>query len=207
MARIFQFAYRHKIVLILLALGCYQFGQGTYIYAKAAVAQVLVESAWAESQESLSPVKPWSWADTWPVAKLTINGDDLYTLEGADGSTLAFGPGHMPQTPMPGKVGNSVIVGHRDTHFRRLKDLESGDIIQIATHEGEFDYKIREIRIAHETQVNVLEDSPYNLLTLITCYPFDSIEPNPDYRYIVRAEQVSARDNHSSIKEKELEKI
>ena len=191
--RISRFLFKHKAKALLFLLGCYYFGHGTYIYAKAQTAQWLVATAWQRTlaNQEESEVKPWSWADTWPVAKLIIDNKALYALEGADGSTLAFGPGHMIQTPLPSEVGNSVIVGHRDTHFSRLQTVEEQDVIQVETSQGLFHYQVREIRIAHESQVSVLEDSQYSLLTLITCYPFDSIEPNPSYRYVVRAELIS----------------
>lgn len=187
-----RLVFKHKLKVILLVLGCYQFGQGTYIYTKAITAQWLVARAWQQTTNQDTQIKPWSWADTWPVARLTMNDRELYALEGSDGSTLAFGPGHMIQTPMPGAIGNSVIVGHRDTHFARLQDVKNDDIIQVETPQGRFEYKVREIRIAHEDQVNVIADSPLSLLTLITCYPFNSIGPNPEYRYVVRAELVSS---------------
>ncbi len=182
---------KHKLKVLILVLGCYQFGHGTYIYTKAIVAQWLVAQAWQQTVEEQTTVKPWSWADTWPIAKLIINEYPLYVLEGSDGSTLAFGPGHMMQTPLPGQLGNSVIVGHRDTHFARLEDVKDDDLIKIETALGHFEYRVREIRIAHENQVNVLADSAQGLLTLITCYPFNSVDLNPDYRYVVRAELVS----------------
>ena len=187
-----RFMLKHKLKAFIFCLGCYFFGQGTYMYAKAVAAQWLVAKAWQQTIEEKAVVKPWSWADTWPIAKLTIENKTLYALEGSDGSTLAVGPGHMIQTPLPGASGNSVIVGHRDTHFARLQNVKKDQLIQVETQSGKFDYKVREIRIAHEHQVNVLADSQQDLLTLITCYPFDSIEPNPDYRYVIRAELVSS---------------
>ena len=190
------FLFKHKIKTLLLIIGCYQFGHGTYIYTKAIAAQWLVSKAWSQTIQSTDnqSVKPWPWADTWPIAKLIINGNSLYTLEGSDGSTLAFGPGHMPHTSMPGNLGNSVIVGHRDTHFNRLQHVKTDDVIHVETPDGQYSYKVREIRIAHENQLSVLEDSQQGLLTLITCYPFNSIELNPDYRYVVRAELIN-REN------------
>src|SRR5207248_2826247 len=81
----------------LLAGGAALFGHGAYIYAKAGLAQVLLRRAWERTLAGERDVKPWPWADTWPVARLTIPkaGTDSIVLAGASGRTLAFGPGHL----------------------------------------------------------------------------------------------------------------
>ena len=54
-------------------------------------------------------------------------------LAGASGRTLAFGPGHVDGTPLPGEHGNAVVSGHRDTHFAFLRDLRCGDVLEVQT--------------------------------------------------------------------------
>ena len=39
---------------------------------------------------------------------------------------MAFGPGHLSGTPLPGEAGNAVVSGHRDTHFAFLRGLREG---------------------------------------------------------------------------------
>ena len=81
--------------LLLAITGLALFGQGAYIHAKALVAQVLLERAFDESIASGHPVKPWSWADTWPVARIEVKRLHASTivLAGTSGQALAFGPG------------------------------------------------------------------------------------------------------------------
>jgi hypothetical protein len=54
---------------LLLVLGVWQLGEGLYIQAKAQLAQILVRSAWERTLAGERQVKPWPWADTWPVAR------------------------------------------------------------------------------------------------------------------------------------------
>ena len=115
------------VVAALLCLGFWQFGQGAYIPAKAWLAQELMQRAWDRASAGEERVAPWPWADTWPVARLTAEarGVDLIVLAGGSGRTLAFGPGHLSASAMPGDIGNAVIGGHRDTHFQFLRTRRS----------------------------------------------------------------------------------
>jgi sortase A len=113
----------------MLLLGVYQFAGGFYIFAKAELAQYLIADAWHKNLQSDEQHKPWPWADTHPVAELIIKDKSWYVLAGASGRNLAFAPTHVSSTPEPGKKGNSVIVGHRDTQFNSLKKLQMGDLI------------------------------------------------------------------------------
>nr|WP_245832002.1 sortase [Solemya velesiana gill symbiont] len=117
----------------LLLFGGWQLSEGIYIEAKAVVAQMLLQQAWQETRQGGSQVIPWPWADTWPVARLKVARLDIdqVVLAGASGRTLAFGPGHLFGSAPPGEEGNSVISGHRDTHFHFLKTLKSGDLIEL----------------------------------------------------------------------------
>lgn len=180
---------KHKWVVLMLLLGAHQFGSGSYIYAKAVTAQWLIKDAWDQTLRTGTNAHPWAWADTWPVAKLTIMQKDLFVLSGASGRTLAFGPGHLSQTALPGESGNVAIAGHRDTHFRLLKESSIGDVLTLQHQSGTDRYHIIETRIVHQDQVQLLESSEQNLLTLITCYPFNSVDPNTELRFVVRAEK------------------
>ena len=79
------------------------------IYLKAELAQyLLLEKAWTRTLQGENQVKPWPWADTWPVARLQLPkyGIDLIVLSGASGRTLAFGPGHVSTSAQPGTKGD-----------------------------------------------------------------------------------------------------
>ncbi len=184
-----------KGLLIVLPLcGMWQIGSASYIHAKAILAQVLLETAWDKTVHGQQEVKPWPWADTWPISRLDVPGlgIDRIVLAGASGSSLAFGPGHLFGTSLPGQQGNTVIAGHRDTHFRFLKDIQPGELIQLQSLSGRtIEYEVSETIIAHEKQAQYLANTSDNTLTLITCYPFNAIHPGGPLRYLVIAKQQS----------------
>jgi sortase A len=98
---------RFVAALILALAGLVLFGQGAYIHAKALLAQVLLQRAFAETIETGHATKPWSWADTWPVARIEIKRlrASAIVLAGSSGQALAFGPGHVELTPDAGERG------------------------------------------------------------------------------------------------------
>lgn len=178
------------VVAGLTVFALWHFSQSAYIHAKARLAQFLIQDAWAETIAKGKEVKPWWWADTWPVARMRVPRLDveLYVLAGASGRTLAFGPGHLYGTATPGAVGNSVIAAHRDTHFAFLKDLRKGDEVIVETPtQTHRRYIVSEARVVHEQDVDVLKHDRAARLTLVTCYPFEAIMPNGPLRYVVSA--------------------
>ncbi len=178
--------------LAIILAGCWQFGSGSYIYAKAQFAQYLLNNAWSKTLQGETKVKPWEWADTYPVAKITFNNgqEDYIVLAGGTGRTMAFAPGHVSATPLPGNGGNSVIVGHRDTHFTMLKDLKFGDEIRVQTLNKQINYKVANTFIVDQSQSEVMQDFGLEQLTLITCYPFDTIHTGGPLRYVVQAKSI-----------------
>ena len=178
------------VVACLLCLGFWQLGQGAYIPAKALLAQELMQRAWIRGTEGVSMPAPWPWADTWPVARLSArNGDiDLIVLAGGSGRTLAFGPGHLSASPLPGENGNTVIAGHRDTHFSFLRDVDVGESLVIETIGGRKHlYKVIGVDIVDARKGSLLLDTDAPMLSLVTCYPFDTTEPGGPLRYVVTA--------------------
>ena len=192
-----MFSTFNKRTLLVLAIalplcGMWQIGQGTYIHAKAILAQALLEMAWAEAREGQKEVKPWPWADTWPVSRLFVPrlGISRIVLAGASGSSLAFGPGHLFGTSLPGQQGNSVIVGHRDTHFKFLRLLRTGDVITVQNGNKRLpNYLVTETQIVTKYELQHLAQTRDATLTLITCYPFDAISTGGPLRYVVIAKQ------------------
>jgi sortase A len=122
------------------------------------------------------------------VAKLTIPRLDakLYVVEGVDQGDLRLGPGHMPGTAQPGGDGNCVVAGHRDTHFRVLKDIRKGDDIVLETRAGLFLYRVKSTAIVTPQNVASIQSSSDAVLHLITCYPFYYLGSAPK-RFIVEA--------------------
>lgn len=185
------------LAVALLMTGLWQVGHAGYIYAKAYLAQVLIADAWARTHAGEPEAKPWPWADTWPVARLRAPAQDeaAFVLAGANGRTIAFGPGHMFGTPLPGEPGNSVIGAHRDTHFAFLQRVRIGDLIEVDTPQGRtVRYRVTDTRIVDKSDLRVLEQPDHlRELTLVTCYPFDAIRAGGPLRYVVQAREVRQR--------------
>ncbi len=183
-----QFRY---IALILFLVGLSLTGKATYIHAKAGLARYLLRSSWQETMEKGDAVKPWAWADTWPVARMIVpeHEIDLVVLEGDSGNVLAFGPGHMTLSSLPGQPGNSIISGHRDTSFRFLERVRVGDRITVQTKEGSMvPFKVIATQIIDAAVLDMNIETDIPLLTLVTCYPFDAVVPGGSERYLVFAE-------------------
>src|SRR6201992_1986751 len=128
-----------RIVPFLIAIvGLTLFGQGAYVHAKALLAQILLERAFAETIATGHATKPWSWADTWPVARIEVKRlhASAIVLAGSSGQALAFGPGHVELTPDAGERGTAVYSAHRDTHFRFLRNVAIGDEIDVTRAAG-----------------------------------------------------------------------
>ena len=181
--------------MILLAVaGALSVGEGSRIYIKAILAQILLQNAWSQTQNGQSQVKPWPWADTYPVARLEVAtlGADMIVLAGSTGATLAFGPGHVGSSKRPGEAGVVVIGGHRDTHFSILREMEIGDPIFIEDTQGKrYAYPVMKIAVRHKDEVTIIVGVQNQFLVLATCFPFEGVVPGGPERFLVIAEQVS----------------
>src|SRR3984885_6653360 len=179
-----------RIAPLLLALiGLFLFGQGAYIHAKALLAQVLLERAFDQSIATGHMTKPWSWADTWPVARIEVKriGANAIVLAGSSGQALAFGPGHVELTPDAGERGVAVYSAHRDTHFRFLKDVAIGDEIAITRSDGKvFRFRADGSSVVRFDAPGIDPFSNGTELVLSTCWPFDAVTPGP-MRYLLHA--------------------
>jgi sortase A len=178
------------LALLLAVLGLEQLGRGAWIHVKARLAQHLLQRAWARTIQGEPRARPWPWADTWPVARLRVpsHGVDLIVLSGVSGRTLAFGPGHAPETAAPGAPGTAIVTGHRDTHFRFLEHVRPGDEVLVELP-GERPTRLRIEAVSvvdSRTAVIRSEDRAAGLI-LMTCYPFDAVLPGGPLRYVVTA--------------------
>lgn len=174
----------------LLVVGMWQLGEGSWVYAKAGLAQHLLQRAWSRTLAGETTSKPWPWADTWPVARLIVPSQniDQIVLEGAYGRTLAFGPGHVESAQPIGSSDSVILTGHRDTHFRFLKRLQQHDVIELDTPTGiRRRYRVKEARIADSRSASIDIAHDRSQLVLITCYPFDAIRAGGPLRYVVTA--------------------
>jgi sortase A len=180
--------------LVLALIGVILFGDGAYIHAKAWLAQVLLERAFDRSVATGEMAKPWSWADTWPVARIEVKriGASAIVLEGTSGQALAFGPGHIHQTADAGERGVAVYAAHRDTHFRFLRDVAIGDVIDVTRSDGKhFRYRTDSSAVVRFDASGIGPATQGFELVLATCWPFDAIASGPE-RYILHATLIGA---------------
>ncbi len=166
---------------------------GGWIYAKAALAQCLLERAWASSDHGRQPRHPWPWADIVPIARLSVPRlrQHLIVLNGDNGQALAFGPGWTPGSAPPGAAGLSVISAHRDTQFSFLQSLRPGDRLHLDGPRGGSDYQVESRRIIDSRQDRVPPSDSMDGLWLVTCYPFEAILPGGPLRYVVQARRLN----------------
>jgi sortase A len=121
--------------------------------------------------------------------KIPAIGASDYVVEGTDTSSLRKGPGHYPETPLPGDPGTAAIAGHRTTYgapFRDIDKLERGDRIILDAPDGRFIYHVERVKIVDDQDLSVLEPVGYKRLLLSACHPLYSAAE----RVIVFAKQV-----------------
>lgn len=161
---------------------------GFWIPAKAVLAQILLQRAWNISLQTQQPKKPWPWADIWPIGRLRQPqlGVDLVVLEGASGEALAFGPGRLEGSSELNDNEHAVLAGHRDTSFTFLKDLQHGDKIFVESLTKQETYTVQNTQVVSADTLYLERQRP-NTMSLITCYPFESIMPRTTLRYLVTA--------------------
>jgi sortase A len=183
---------RVTIALVLALAGLLLFGHGVYIHAKALLAQMLLQRAFAETVATGHVTKPWSWADTYPVARILVPRlhASAIVLAGTSGQALAFGPGHVEETPEAGERGVAVYAAHRDTHFRFLRDVRIGDEIDVTRGDGRtFRYRADSSAVVRFDASGIDPLARGYELVLSTCWPFDALVAGPE-RYILHASMI-----------------
>jgi sortase A len=183
----------HAAAAALALAGLWLIGDALYIHAKAMVAQLLLDRAFAAEVASGAIVKPWSWADTWPVARIEVPrlAAHAIVLAGGSGQALAFGPGHLERTPAAGEPGTAVYAAHRDTHFAFLRYVEAGDEIIVTRRDGAIaHFRVTHMQVVQWDASGIDPVAHGRHLALVTCWPLDSAIPGP-LRYVVHADLVT----------------
>jgi sortase A len=137
--------------------------------------------------EAPQKVEPGELIGRISVARLGVS---VIVMEGTDARTLLRAAGHINGTALPGQEGNVGIAAHRDTFFRPLRDIRKDDMITITTSQGDYRYRVVLTEVVGADDVSVLNSDGTDVLTLVTCYPFNFIGSAPN-RFIVRAEQIT----------------
>ena len=180
---------------ILVIVGVLCLGYFLYSYAEAQLYQsfedqqldAILQSASPASGPAATPRRaapaPGSAIGRIEIPRLRVSA---VIRAGSDARTLRLAVGYIPGTALPGEKGNVGLAGHRDTFFRRLRDINPDDEIRVTTPNGVFHYYVQRTNIVEPKDVWVLNATSYPALTLITCYPFTYVGSAPQ-RFIVRA--------------------
>jgi sortase A len=176
--------------LILLAAG--SIALAWVLVTRLAIARD--QESWARALESQVAARPARAAaprkgDLIARIEMPRLGLSAMTREGTDPETLERSVGHVANTALPGERGNAAFAGHRDTFFRSLKHVRTGDRIIVTTPDARHQYVVRDTRVVPPGDVSVLDPTPGPTLTLVTCFPFSYIGPAPR-RFIVRADLI-----------------
>jgi sortase A len=186
-----------------LALGLLALG-----YCAKSLTQVLLYQRWARQQiekqvsfkagtvaEQHKEVSSAPLNEMSPIGRLEIPRVHISAMvaEGTSPRVLSRAIGHAAGTALPGQPGNITLAAHRDTFFRHLGDLRSGDIIELKEASHEYRYQVRFTAVVGPKDTWVLEPTKKEMLTLLTCYPFHFVGPAPN-RFIIRARRIRATE-------------
>ncbi|TQV73183.1 class GN sortase [Aliikangiella marina] len=195
-----------SLALLLLIVGGVGFVEPAYMSLKASLSQHLLETAWRKSVAyPQQNIKPWPWADTWPVFKLRLRKSSSVTeretalsdkesqlsrsyvvLADASGESLAFAPGLVTTTVYPGDLGNSLIAAHKDTHFSFMEAMTYKDSIEVEYKDGStYRFEIDHVEIIDSRQESPIININESRVTLVTCYPFEQTSQQTPFRMLM----------------------
>lgn len=166
----------------------------SWLPAKGWLSQKLISYSWHQSINLQQKIKPWPWADTYPIAELSFErlNKSVVVLNGGDPTTLAFSAGAIAPFNQTQSAQPFVVAGHRDSHFSFLEEVFMNDIISLADKHGRSQlYQVEAIDIvdASSGKLPVLADD--SQLVLITCYPFSDLSSDAgnssNERYVITA--------------------
>lgn len=140
----------------------------------------------ARAETLVIPVRDGS-----PLGRIEISRVGLTAIvqEGVTEGTLRRAVGHFPGTALPGQRGNVALAGHRDTFFRGLRQIRKDDEITLTTLSGAYRYRVESTQVVEPEATEVLDEAANEMLTLVTCYPFNFVGSAPQ-RFIVRAYRI-----------------
>jgi len=180
---------------LLLVIGLVSLGYFAYVVAESHLYQAMenreldaiLASAPSAPEQHVPrpPTAPGSMIGRIEIPRLGVS---TIIRAGSDARTLRLAVGHINGTAFPGESGNIGLAGHRDTFFRRLRNIRVGDEIRIVTPGETYTFTVEETSVVKPRDVWVLNATPTPVLTLVTCYPFTYVGSAPN-RFIVRANQ------------------
>jgi sortase A len=183
-----------KSLLITGSLLCFH---ASWLPIKGWLSEQLISYSWHQTINLQQKIKPWPWADTYPIAELSFErlNKQVVVLNGGDPTTLAFSAGAIAPFNQARSAQPFVVAGHRDSHFSFLDEVVMNDIISLADKHGQSQlYQVEAIDIvdASTGELPILADD--SQLILITCYPFTNTRnvanvagSNSNERYVITA--------------------
>jgi len=128
------------------------------------------------------------------IANLVLQStkDVIPIVEGTRLEDLKLGAGYYQQSSLPGERGNCIILGHRETFFNNLGELEINDEITIETSDKDFTYRVIDTVIVdwNDKQIFKHTDNNKSQIILITCYPIKQTT-SVDKKFLVIGELIS----------------
>lgn len=188
------------LVLGLLALAyCAKSFTQEWLYQKWARQHIETQVSHRAASNAGSAAKPLTkpssggLGEMSPIGRLEIPRIHISAMvaEGTSSRVLSRAVGHALGTALPGQPGNVTLAAHRDTFFRHLGDVRSGDIIELKEPGHEYKYQVRFTAVVGPKDTWVLQPTGQETLTLLTCYPFHFVGPAPD-RFVIRARKIHA---------------
>jgi sortase A len=173
----------------------YAGGSSLMVPASQEVSQYLITHAWDRALRGHHEVRPWPWAETAPVARLSIPAlrQEFVILRGVSQESLSLAPGWNEGTNFPGDPGISLISAYKDTYFKDLKKLNLGDLISLQARSGRMiDYRVETAMILDDPELQIKDAEGSSLLVLSTSYPYSKWQEGQDLRYVVVAREIPA---------------
>ena len=183
---------RASIVLviswILLAGGVLSLAYAGYVITEASAYQ-RIEIGKFENSKPMMQVRALAEGDVIGEIQVPRLGLKAMVVQGDSPRILRRAVGHVSRTALPGESGNVALAGHRDTFFRPLRQIRTGDIVTFDLPGRHFRYEVDSTRVVSPGERRVLRASTGRDLTLITCFPFSYVGPAPS-RFIVHAREI-----------------
>jgi sortase A len=175
--------------IALVALSGLALGQGAWMIGSARLGEAVAERAWTQARGQANGAEPRLAAGGSAVARLRVPalGIDEIVVAGEE-AELERGPRLVAGSLAAGVGGHAVVAGHRDLHFRFLRDLRPGDELLLASPDGwQRRYRVVGVEVLEGADPRLAETGSAPALTLLTHYPFDAVPPGGPLRYAVHA--------------------
>ncbi|MCV6636376.1 sortase [Candidatus Albibeggiatoa sp. nov. NOAA] len=183
------------ILGLFLGIGSWQLVENTEISDW--MTQNLMHTAWLRTQASGEKIKPWPWAELWPIARLTVphlNTEHIVLEQERKQVVPAMGLSYLKSSVLPGEVGNTVLGAHPSLYFSFLSALKPNDILVLESpRTGKWHYRVHDTKVVNKSDTGLLEPGLKRRLILVSCYRCNEQEkPEPQQnslRYVVIAEE------------------